>query len=47
MVLGFAGFGKGNEDYSFPDGRDLSVSVGEVEELAEVLQVEGAKVTEM
>ena len=31
----------------FPDGRDLSVSVGEVEEPSEVLQAEGAKVTEM
>ena len=47
LVLGFAAFGEGNEDCLFPDGRDLSVSVGEVEEPAEVLQAEKSKVTDM
>ena len=47
LVIVFAMFGKGNEDYLFPDGRDRSVSVGEVEESLEVVQAEGTKVTEM
>ena len=40
LYLEFVGFWKGNEDCLFPDDRDLSVS-------AEVLQAEGAKVTEL
>ena len=47
LVVSLAGFGKGNEDCLFPDGRDLSVSVGEVEEPSKVLQAEGTKLTEM
>ena len=34
LALGFAGFGTGNEDCLIPDGRDLSVSIGKVEEPA-------------
>ena len=47
LFLGFAGFGMGNKDCFFPDGRDLIVFVGEVEESAEVVRAEGAKVKEM
>ena len=47
MVFGFSWFWEGDDNGLFPDSRDLSVFVGEIEELAEVLQAEGTKVTKM
>ena len=38
LVFWFTWFGKGNDYCVFPDGWEFSVSVGEVEEPAKVLQ---------
>ena len=47
LVFGLGRFWEGNDDRLFPDWGDIRVPVGEVEELAEVLQAEGTEVTKV
>ena len=47
LALGFAGFLKGDENCLFPDGGYFSVALRKVINLAEVLQFERTKMTEV